>query len=317
MAHSSASGEELCGIQHVVGPLRRQAEVLFADHFLGHAGNAGYMIAVIDPHHRVIGACLIGPASSMAAERSLVDAPWRVWCIKRLYCRDDCPIPESKLLRTAGRIVADLRGETIILCAYADPSARDSRSGLPMTGRIYYVSSFFTVGETTQTRYAVIDADGRARSTRQGKITLTKKTLPQGWHMVKIPPASVWIAIVPPHQRRVDGDVQATSHRWRKQQWLAAWKAMRRRVAAEQWIDERAWKRFVRGGIRALGAPSRQNSHQRLQSAWWPGAALQRTARPAWVGRVAQLSLDDAAALDDERTAGRIYLPRLQYAQPT
>src|SRR3954452_19221443 len=103
-----------------------------------------------------------------------------------MVCQDDCPVPESKLLWTAMRAVANRRGETLIIVAYADPVARDEHSGLPLTGRVYLSSNFFFAGETSQPRFAVVDDQGRARSSRQGAITLTRRTLPPSWTMQRI-----------------------------------------------------------------------------------------------------------------------------------
>ena len=52
---------------------------------MGSNGGSGYLFAVVNGD-TILGACLIGPASSMAAERASVAAPWRVWQIKRLVC---------------------------------------------------------------------------------------------------------------------------------------------------------------------------------------------------------------------------------------
>jgi len=263
----------------------------------------------------LFGACLIGPASSMAAERAIVAAPWRVWQIKRLICLDTCSVPESQLLWHAMRTVANERGETLVFVAYADPAAHDARSSLPLTGRVYLASNFFYAGETAHPRTAVIDAHGRARSSRQGAVTLGRRTLPEGWRMQRIPPARVWVTICTPEERvNVTGVVQPTSQRWRKHQWRRAWAALnpQRLVAARQWVSHVAWRRLVRSGKIPIGQPKPQHirTHERFQPAYWAGAELTRTAAPVWVPYAWQQELIFEEQVCDERTAGRRYLPR-------
>jgi hypothetical protein len=307
-------------IVHATGELRRAGQALLHEHYMGSAGGSGYLYAVVDAGGVVQGACLIGPSSSMAAERSLVSPPWRIWCVKRLFARDTCTIPESQLLRASLRHTADLRGETLIVCAYADPVATDSRTGLPLTGKLYLSAGFMFVGETSQPRYAVIDDYGRARSTRQGKQTLTRRTLPHGWSMIRVPPARIWLAVVPPTLvRGPDGTASSTTQRWRKKQWRTAWAALtpQRRVAAQQWVSEKQWRRLLRSGIIPIGEPKPHHiqPHRRLQPAYWEGHALTRTAGPVWVPFLWQQQFLSEDLLEGERTAGRNYQPRLLAAR--
>jgi hypothetical protein len=251
----------------------------------------------------------------MAAERAIVAAPWRVWQIKRLVCLDTYPLPESQLLWHAMRAVANQRGQTLVFVAYADPAARDAHSGLPLTGRVYLSSNFFFAGETAQPRFAVIDDQGRARSSRQGAVTLTRRTLPVGWTMQRIPAARVWLTICTPDYRtNADGTAQSTTQRWRKHQWRAAWAAInpQRRIAARQWVSHTAWRRLLRSGKVPIGEPKPQHmrTHERFQPAYWTGAEMTRTAAPVWVPFVWQQELLDKVQVSDERTAGRRYLPR-------
>jgi hypothetical protein len=260
-----------------------------------------------------MGAVLIGPANPMAAERALIRPPYRVWVLKRLLCRDDCPVPESQLLRTAMRHLTRLRGKTLLFCSYADPAARDERTGQPLLGWLYLAAGFFYAGETSRPRYALIDSEGRARSLRQGATTLGRSTPPPGWRMAKLPPARVWLTVVPPDALTLDGVCLPTTRRWRKHQWRSAWAALApdRRIAAQQWIETRMWRRLCAAGQRGLCAPRHSRPGQRLQPAWWRGSQLKRTAGPVWVpGPWKQTWLDEAAVVG-ERTGGRMYLPRI------
>jgi hypothetical protein len=295
-------------IQRAFGELRRQGLAFIEQHhYTGSNGGSGYLFVVLGDADRIVGACLIGPASSMAAERAIVAAPWRVWQIKRLVCLDDC-VPESQLMRHAMREVAASRGETLVVVSYADPVARDERTGRPLLGWVYLAAGLFYVGETSQPRYAVIDDQGRSRSTRQGKVTLKRSTLPPGWRMVRIPAARVWLAVVPP--LAIDG--KPTSRRWRKLQYLAAWRALApsRRVAAQQWIDFKSWDHRP-SCVTSLGRPKMFRGPQRLQPALWPGSMLRRTAGPVWVPVNWQGNFLDELDVDGEATIGRVYAPRL------
>ena len=186
-------------IAHVTGTLRTQAATFIAEHhYMRSAGGSGYTIAAMAPDRSIMGVVLIGPASSMAAERAIINPPYRVWCIKRLVCLDDASVPESQLLRTAMRYIANLRQEVMPFVAYADPAARDERTGQPLFGGLYKSANFMHIGTTSQRRYSVVDDKRRAISTRQGVITLTRKTLPLGWQMIPLPSAHVWLAIVTP-----------------------------------------------------------------------------------------------------------------------
>jgi hypothetical protein len=258
-------------ISHVLGQKRRELERVFESHYLGGSGNSGFAFAICAPDGTVVGGALIGPASSMSAERSIVMAPHRVWCIKRSYIMDtlpanpeqSIPVPESQLLRFAMREVANKRGQTILFVSYADPSAIDERTGRMLLGWSYLASGFMYAGLTSQPRYAVIDELGRARSTRQGPITLTKRNIQihrPGWQMVRIPAARIWLAVVTPEYLIVDGEERPTTQAWRRRQWKTVWSALQpnRAVAARQWIDEVKWQRLRRKSQVALGQPDRR-----------------------------------------------------------
>lgn len=267
-------------IAHVLGQKRRELERVFESHYLGGSGNSGFAFAICEPDGAVVGGALIGPASSMAAERSIVMAPHRVWCIKRSYIMDtlpgnpnqSIPILESQLLRFAMREVANKKGQTILFVSYADPSAIDERTGRMLLGWSYLASGFMYAGLTSQPRYAVIDEHGRARSTRQGPITLTKRNIQihrPGWQMVQIPAARIWLAVVTPEYLMVDGEERPTTQAWRKQHWKTVWSALQpnRAIAARQWIDEVKWQRLRRKGQVALGQPDRRRYRIQVEPA--------------------------------------------------
>jgi len=272
-------------------------------------GGSGYKIAAMAPDGSIMGVVLIGPASSMAAERAIINPPYRVWCIKRLVCLDDSSVLESQLLRTAMRYIANQRREVLPFVAYADPAACDERTGQPLFGALYKSANFMHIGTTAQRRYSVVDDRGRAVSTRKGAITLTRKTLPVGWQIIPLPPAHVWLAIVTPDNISIGNQTLATSQPWRKRAWRAAWRALHphRRVAAQQWVNDVEWRRLVAAGQQALAEPHKRTPYQRLQPALWRGEQLHRTAGPAWPVIVWQQQLIDED--EQERTLGRQYLP--------
>lgn len=311
-------------IVRVLGPLRRRIEAFTEQHhYTGSHGGSGYLFTVMQGQE-ILGACLIGPASSMAAERAIIQAPYRVWNIKRLVCLDDCAMPESQLMRHAMRAVADLRGESILIAATADPYARDERTGKPLLGWVYLAAGMFYVGLTSQPRFAVIDHQGRSRSTRQGGITLTRRTLPKAgsiwrgelvtrdWQMVRIPAARIWLAMVAPE---VVGDCQ-TTRLWRRRSVMPMWRALNpnRKVAAIQWVSFKAWER-LEGRIEPLGQPRRLAGPQRFQPALWPPALLHRRAAPAWVPYEHQETYLDEADVMGEQTLHRLYIPRAAYQE--
>ncbi|HEX6292978.1 MAG TPA: hypothetical protein VFZ66_27595 [Herpetosiphonaceae bacterium] len=297
-------------IQHVTGALRKRACTLLKNHYTSADGGAGRMYAAVHRSGEVVGAVLIGATTSEAQSRSLVgpDVPVRV--VKRLYCRDDVPVYESLLLRAAARDTTNQLGVTCAIAAYAEPCARDTRTMIGMVGKVYAVSSFFHVGYSGRRR-ALLDGDGSVRSPRQGKITLTLKTTPVGWRWVDLPPAPIWLTIVPPQVIVENGALRLTSERWRKREWRRAWAALppQRRVAAKQWTDHVTWRRLERAGRVALWEPAAHELRAglRRQSAWWFGADLHRTAAPVLPPRLqAELPL---AIDEDETTAGRQFVP--------
>ncbi len=106
----------------------------------------------------------------------------------------------------------------------------------------------------------MIDDQGRARSSRQGAITLSKRNIHihrPGWQMCRIPAARVWLAVVTPDYLVVDGVERPTTQAWRKRQWKKVWSALvpSRRVAMRQWVEETTWTTAVRRGQVALGNP--------------------------------------------------------------
>src|SRR5689334_8982145 len=110
-------------LHRVLGAERKAAQQFITTHHYGQSdGGSGYLYAAIAPDGSIAGACLIGPASSMAAERAILDPPWRVWTCKRLVCLDSCPVPESQLLWYALRQTANQLGSTFGCVSYADPA---------------------------------------------------------------------------------------------------------------------------------------------------------------------------------------------------
>jgi hypothetical protein len=305
-------------IIRVLGPLRARVQAFTAQHhYTASHGGSGFLFAIVDAG-AILGACLVGPHSSMMAERAIIAAPHRVWVIKRLVCLDDCPVPESQLMRHAMRAVAVARAEPIMVVAMADPVARDERTGQPLLGWVYLAAGMFSIGETSQPRYAVLDHHDRWRSTRQGEITLSRRTLPRAgstwrgelvtkdWELHKLPPARVWAAAVTP--AAIHG--VSTTRLWRKRAAARLWRALspNRRVAAMMWIDFSAWRRRDRSVV-SLGRPRRLRGPQQFQPALWPAHFLTRTAAPAWVPYLWQESFLEESSVVGERTLHRSYVP--------
>jgi hypothetical protein len=302
-------------LRRVLGAERKAAQHFIVTHHYGQSdGGSGYLYAAIAPDGSIAGACLIGPASSMAAERAILDPPWRVWTCKRLVCLDSCPVPESQLLWYALRQTANQIGSTFGCVSYADPVARDARTGLPLGGKVYAAANHLYIGLTSQPRYALLDEHGRMRSSRQGKVTLGRRSLPEGWHMQKIPPARVWLAVVTPEVVTDNGVARPTTRRWRKRQWRTCLQALnpKRRAAAQQWIGDAALRdAIVAGQATPIAAPTQRTENAGLQPAHYAGAQLNRTAGPVWVPFVWQDELVLEGYITDETTAHRQYAPRL------
>lgn len=324
-------------ITHAKGELRKAAAAyLERDHYMRSNGGSGTMFAVTADDTDTVqgacligatastncdrslvrGACLIGPTGSQDAERNIAKPGVLVRQIKRSHLGDEVPMYESHLLRTAMQAVANDLDRAVLFVSYADPAATDERTGLPLAGWCYLASGFFYAGETTGSRTCVVDHLGRARSTRQGAITLTRRTLPKAgdtfhgehitsdWRMRKLPPARIWLAVQTPTRM---SRAQA-KHAWR-QVWANLNPA--RRIAAKQWISHKAWQRQLRDGIVPLGepTPAQIRPHDRFQPACWPGPSMTRTAAPVWVPLVWQQRLLLEATMAGETTAGRCYAP--------
>ena len=329
-------------IQRVLGgDMRREvAGYLEREHYMRSSGGSGQLFAVLRDDATVRGACLIGATASANQTRSLVrgacligptaseDATrslatptpgLRVRQIKRSHIADEVPataVCESKLLRHSMQAVTDEYDQPVMFVSYADPAATDARTGQPLAGWCYLASGFFFVGETTSSRTCVIDHLGRARSTRQGGITLSRNTLPRrgdrfhgeditaDWTMAALPPARIWIAVCTPRR---------FTRRQAKHAWRQAFAALNpaRQVAAKVWISHTDWQRKLLAGTVGLGEPKPEHLREldRFQPAFWRGDEITRTAAPVWVPLVYQeriLLLDD---VEGETIARRSYAP--------
>ena len=317
------------------GTARKAAEAyLERNHYMRSSGGSGQMFAVENSagaiqgavligattskncDRSIAGACLIGPTASKDAERSIADRGVLIRQIKRSHLLDGVPMFESHLLRYAMQSVCNEYDEPVMYVSYADPAALDERTGLPLLGWTYLAAGFFYVGETTTRRCCVVDHLSRARSTRQGKLTLTRKTLPragdtfhgeyitQDWQFKQLPPARVWVAIVTPDRY---------TRKQAKSAWRATWRQLNpsRKVAAKIWIDHVAWRRKQAAGTVGLGEPKPQHlrEHDRFQPAWWEGYDMTRTAAPVWVPFPWQQELLLEADVEGEKTAQRRYQP--------
>ncbi|NTU85285.1 MAG: hypothetical protein HGA45_39010 [Chloroflexales bacterium] len=67
---------------------------------------------------------------------------------------------ESKLLRRSIQYVTDHYDQPVLYVSYADPGAKDTRTGLPLLGKVYQASGFFHVG-LTGPRKVILDHDGK------------------------------------------------------------------------------------------------------------------------------------------------------------
>ncbi len=306
-------------IVHALGPEREALDRLLREHHYRHTGGgSGYSYAAVSPGGDVVGGAWIGPDASMNAVRKVVRPPHLTWAIRRSWMADESPVPESQMLRTPMRAMANSRGEAMLFVSYAEPDAMDSRTGLPMLGGVYMAAGFFFAGYTGAGS-TVVDPDGRARSRRQGAVTLSTGNLSRlrpGARKFPSPPKRRWLAVVTPEVRELDGRRIRTSRVWRKREWLRVWRALNPecRVAARRWIAEREWRRRVESGQRPLddrGRPVESREGLRRQAAWWEGAQLTRSSAPVWVPEYIQESMVwiGEAEVTGERTAGRIFLP--------
>ena len=313
------------GMMHATGDLRKEAQALLRGeragidgHYLGSDGGAGYCYVMLDAGGIVQGVCLIGRTASESADRSFVAEPWQVVAVKRLYCTEEAPLPESALLRYAMADVARKRNSTLLIVSYADPAATDSRTGLPLLGGVLMAAGMLFAGHTTSQRWGLVDEHGVGRSSRQGAITISKNNLPPDWRRIKLPPARIWLTVVAPDIITVDDQPQRTSVRWRKQQRKQCWSALRedRRIAAKQWIEKTEWQRKLASGrVIPLGESTSIRWPNYRRPALWKGADLSNRAAPVWVPETIQLALGtivlDEAYAQHEQTARRCYLPRL------
>jgi hypothetical protein len=308
-------------IQRAFGDMRKQAAAyLEREHYMRSAGGSGQMFAVIaERSGSVAGACLIGPAASQDAERSIAQPGVLIRQIKRSHIADRVPataVCESKLLRTAMQAVCDEYDRPVLFVSYADPAATDERTGLPLAGWCNFAAGFFYAGETSSSRFCVIDHHGRARSTRQGAVTLTRRTLPRAgetfhgeyisrdWQMRRLPPARIWLAVTTPSRM---------TRRQAKHAWRNTWASLHpdRRVAARNWISHTNWRRKTAAGTVALGDPRPEHvtDTDRFQPAFWRGEELNRTAAPVWVPLAWQTRVLFAEDVEGETVARRQYEP--------
>lgn len=345
-------------IEHAYGARRKQAqEYLRRWHYLASDGNQGFMFSITADDNAVAGACLVGNAMSENVELDLLGAPrptqdssstvrgaclvgqsnspdiegdlleqgavGRVLCqqIKRSHILDDVPVSavcESKLLRRSIQYVTDYYARPVLFVSYADPSARDSRDHTrPLLGGVYLAAGGYYVGKTGP-RKVVLDHDGKWRSTKQGRITLTRHNLPKkgdvfgdelitrDWEIFTAEPALIWVFVCTP---------SCYTKKQSQAAWRATWRALSptKRVAAKVWVDEVQWGRDQRAGIVSLGDPKPEHvrDNQRFQPAEWPGDRITRTAAPAWPGYTWQNQIVfEEADIVGETVANRIYLPK-------
>ncbi len=187
-------------IVRAYGPARKASMTyLEANHYMRSGGGSGQLFIVEDRTgavygacligatastncvRSIAGACLIGPAASKDAERSIALGGVLIRQSKSSHLHDGVPMYESHLLRHAMRAVCNEYDRLVLFVSYADMAATDERTGKPLLGWIYLASGFFFAGETTSQRCCVVDHLGRARSTRQGRVTLNSQNTPKGW----------------------------------------------------------------------------------------------------------------------------------------
>lgn len=306
------------------------------------------------PQPELVGACLIGPTASRDVDRQFVpsisaakkhsadkasdevlsdevldegkdeDAPEAkvlVRQIKRSHLLDSVPttqLCESQLLRYTMQTVTDSYDKPVVFVTYADLAARNARTGLPQTGFVYTTAHMFYIGLTTSQRYCVIDHEGAARSTRQGDVTLTRKTLPKAgdifhgenitadWKMVKLPPARIYVTVVTP---------SSMSRRFARKTYLAIWHAMpsHRKLAARRWIGDEEWRHFVDAGqVEPYGEPKAKHvrEYDAFRPGLWEPQLMTRDAAPLYIplvhaGNILYLNPD----IEREATAACTYTP--------
>jgi hypothetical protein len=322
-------------IVRAYGATRKAAAAyLERHHYMRSSGGSGQLFAVLDDAERVngavligatassncdrsiAGACLIGPAASQDAEHTIAEGNVLIRQIKRSHLRDGVAMYESHLLRHCMQAVCNEYDQPMIFVSYADPAATDERTGMPLIGWTYLAAGFFSIGQTSGKRSCVIDHRGRARSTRQGNVTLRRATLPKAgdifhgelvsedWQLKPLPPARIWIAIVTPDR---------LTRKQAKTAWRTIWRQLNptRRVAAKVWIDHISWRRRRAEGTVPLGEPRSQHirQHDRFQPAWWRGADITRTAAPVWAPYTWQHELVLEEDVAGETTANRKYKP--------
>jgi hypothetical protein len=360
-------------LRHVRGDAAEQARSYLTRHYRGTDGGAGTLIGVYAPDGRIVGACLIGGAPNSPAEHRGLSLDHDVLVCKRLYADDDSPVEESQILRFAMRVAANNRMAEVasirpdaprivrrmrrdprdwtkgVLCvSYAEPDAVNPHTGQSLQGWLYLAAGFFFAGYT-QPRCAIRQANDTYRSTRDGKRTLGRKDLLPGEEWVELGPARIWVAPVVPEWLPVGHRLlKRAPGGWSSGERKAVLRGMpaHRRLAAQQWVDERAWVRQHASHREAIGTPrqvrfacgctahvapdsfsffhdkalarpmQRCPGHgveltaivQRLQGAYWRGRELSATAGPVWPRELTQQRLfaDDFAG---ERTAGRVFLP--------
>lgn len=294
----------------------------------------------IKPQPELVGACLIGPTASRDVDRQFVgniaapkkrssskaetytdevlgledeaepeDAPEAavlVRVVKRSHLLDNVPkdqLCESQLLRHCLQRVTDAYNKPVVFVSYADLAARNTKTNLPLTGAFLVAAGFFYAGLTTSQRYCVIDHNGAARSTRQGKITLTRKTLPKAgqvfheeeitadWRMVKLPPARIYVTVVTP---------SSMTQRQAKHAYLQVFKTMpeERRLSAYRWTNDKEWRRFVDAGeVEPFGEPKAKHIREfdAFRPGHWKPKHITRTSSPiyvplVWAGNILYLN---------------------------
>jgi hypothetical protein len=301
---------------HVLKKERKAAQRLIRElHYSGSDGNSGWL-HTINVAGELQAACLIGGTLSKGSEKSLITPGYPCRLVKRLVAAEHCQIPESQLLRAAMRDVATKLSVPYLAISYADPVAVDARTGNPLSGALYAACGMFHIGLTSQPRYAVVDDLGALRSTRQGAITLSRKSLPRkgtlwnerlvqrDWRMVVIPPARIWVTPVVPW---------SGGRAWRKRQYLDFWRnlAPDRRVWAQRWINKVEWKRLLRAAtVEEVDEPRQTTEHALLARATWPGDLMTRPAAPVFPRIEEQGRLFTEEDLEHEKTTGRLYWPR-------
>ena len=217
--------------------------------------------------------------------------------------------PRVELLRFALRATADELGATTLFVAWADGDALDTRTGRALYGGVYLAAGFIFAGESEQRRVVCFDATGTCHSTRQGPVTITRRSAAaRGWSWVTTTtPLRTWLTVVAPDTAlQSDGVRTATSRRWQKRERRRCWHAVRRPIVGARWMEYTAWRRLSRH-TSAHVQMRRLRWPQILIGAVWNPRDWVHSFRPLWdAGLVAQSQLSEHQALE-ERTAGRSY----------